>query len=127
MELHLGGRDNEYIFKYDRSRFRSGIIGTLFTSLLTAVLGSIVWPILRDMRSNWVETLHTVALMLAGVMIIMALIWLYFIIRMIVFFVIHVRGSGASHHSIIPACIALLVAIIVVAIVPLIIFGLNLI
>ena len=127
MELHLGGRDNEYIFKYDRSRFRSAIIGTLFTSLLTAVLGSIVWPILRDMRSNWVETLHTVALMLAGALIVMALIWLYFIIRMIVFFVIHVRGSAASHHSIIPACIALLAAIIVVAIVPLIIFGLNLI
>lgn len=125
--MHLGGHDDEYVFRYDRSRFRSAITGVLFTSLLTAVLGSIVWPILRDMRSNWVETLHTVALFLVGALLLMILIWLYFIVRMIIFFVIHIRGSAVFHHSVAPAWTALLVAIMVVATVPLVIFSLNLI
>lgn len=127
MEMHLGEQDDEYMFRYDRSRFRSSVIGTLFTSLLTVVLGGIVWPILRDMKSNWVETLHIAALALTGVLILMVLIWLYFVVRMVVFFIIHIRGSRVFHHSITPAWIALLLTIVVIATVPLTIFGLNLI
>jgi len=116
----------EYLFIYERSRFRSAAWGVVICSLLVGALGVFTWPIIRDMRSTWVDMFQSAAWVLAVIALLSALVWLYFILRMFVSGIRYLRGLKEHHRSKVPALIAFAIASLCILAAPVAVFILHL-
>lgn len=123
--MRLGDDLNDDLFMYERSRFRSGIVAVIVTSMMTTGLGVFVWPILGYMLDSEFNTLQTMAMLLGGAFAAMVLTWLYFIIRMTTRFYSHLTGLRQRHRRSTLAYVALCIAISFVIFVPIVVVVLN--
>lgn len=125
MTMHLGEQADDTMFLYERSRFRSAVVGVIITSFLTVSLGIFVWPVLKDMLYSRFNTLQMTAVLLGGVFAIMAMIWLYFIVRSLIQFRDYAATSRKQHRSILIGSMALAIALLCAAAVPVVVLIFN--
>ncbi|MNH50483.1 hypothetical protein D3C73_20970 [compost metagenome] len=125
MEMRLGDHLDSDLFLYERSRFRSAAIGVVITSILTMSLGVVVWPVLKDLLNSRINTLQITAVTLGVALIIMAIIWLYFIIRLFVRFYNYSKESQGRHRSPVWTLLALGLTLLFASLTPLVVFIFN--
>jgi hypothetical protein len=114
--------NNDHLYYYDRSRFRSSAVSTIITSALVGAMGIFVWPILRDMNGNWGEMFQTAALGLGVVLAVTILFWLYFFIRLLISFGSYIKARRERNESIIGSSFLLVIIVAIVIAMPLIVF-----
>ena len=116
----------EYLFIYERSRYRSAVGGVIICSILVGALGIFTWPIVRDMRSSWGDMFQSAAWILAAITLLAALVWFYFVLRMFVSGTRYLHGLKERQKGRAFTLIALIIACAFVAATPVAVFLLHL-
>lgn len=125
MEMRLGDHLDSDLFLYERSRFRSAIVGVVIMSILTMGLGVAVWRVLSDLLYSQINTLQITATVLGVALIITVIIWLYFVARLIVRFYAYRVVLREQHRSFLLSGIALGIALLLAALVPIVVIFFN--
>lgn len=125
MEMRFGDHQSGDLFLYERSRFRSAVIGVIITSILTIGFGVVMRPIQNDLLYSQVNTLRVIAMILGLALISIVVIWLYFVVRLIVRFFGYKRSLRQRRKSLFPSGITLVAILLLVGSVPVIIWFFN--
>lgn len=125
MEMRFGDHQSGDLFLYERSRFRSAVIGAIITSILTIGFGVVMRPILSDLLYSQVNTLRVIAMILGLALIGVVVIWLYFVVRLIVRFYVYKDSLRKRRKSLLPSGIALVAVLLLVGSVPVIVWFFN--
>jgi len=122
MEMRFGNHQSGDLFLYERSRFRSAVIGAIVTSILTIGFGVVMRPILSDLLYSQVNTLKVIATILGLTLIGVVVVWLYFVARLIMRFYVYKDRLQEGHKSLLLTRITLVTVLLLVGSVPIIVW-----
>jgi len=122
MEMRFGNHQSGDLFLYERSRFRSAVIGAIVTSILTIGFGVVMRPILSDLLYSQVNTLKVIATILGLTLIGVVVVWLYFVARLIMRFYVYKDSLQEGHKSLLLTRITLVTVLLLVGSVPIIVW-----